>query len=302
MPAFEEVARAIFHAAHAAHAHFDREVWQANPAAHVRLNSHSDAPSYHNQSHIRAVTTCAEALLLSGDLGNDPFGVEEARKAWARRAGGTAVSLSEVSFAVHVAFSCHDLGNVTRSGRVGLDGDGRLSLDLAPFYDSSTLYPRPEVEIRSAEIATAILSRFLNDSAERAVFTPLVSHLVLQTVFHFEKVSSDEPFWLLMQTIDMIGSYFFTPTPRSRSVAGLFNEMRIQKSGNVRVAAFMSSLRQRFELLLPDAGRQADVLSLFERNGDLQDRESVFAVSDDLARLTDPRPYEEGIRVLLNEG
>ena len=82
----------------------------------------------------------------------------------------------------------------------------------------------------------------------------LVEHLVLQTVFHFEKVSDDAPFWFPMQVVDMIGSYFFLSASRLEAIAGLFAEMRVQRPGSIPVLPFLTSLEERFEKLVADPG------------------------------------------------
>jgi hypothetical protein len=103
-----------------------------------------------------------------------------------------------------------------------------------------------------------------------------------------------------MQTVDMVGSYFFSGQRRWVSVAGLFNEMRIQRPGTVQLLPFLASLEQRFELLLPEPGRRAAAMSIFERNSHGFHADTVFPVPDQLSGDSSPIPYEEAIRLLLD--
>jgi len=127
----------------------------------------------------------------------------------------------------------------------------------------------------------------------------LVEHLVLQTVFHFEKVSDEAPFWLPMQAVDMIGSYFFLSTSRLEAIAGLFAEMKAQRPGRIAVLPFLSSLETRFERLVPSPLLRRQVLEIFERNPYGRTREAVFGVPGRFLGMVEPLPYEEAIAALL---
>jgi hypothetical protein len=200
-----------------------------------------------------------------------------------------------------VAFACHDLGNITASARTAESGNS-LALELARFYDSSALYATPEVEVRSAEIARRLLLWRGGACGRVPALARLVEHLVLQTVFHFEKVFDDAPFWMPMQVVDMIGSYFFLSTSRLEAIAGLFAEMRVQRPASIPVLPFLASLEERFHGLLVDPGAREDVLSAFERNPFGRTRETVFAVPERFRRMTRPVPYGEAIAALLAPG
>jgi hypothetical protein len=285
------------------HELYDREVWEARPDARVELDGHAATPSYHNHTHVQSVVDCVGAVWSrSRELG-DPFELEPHLAEWRARHHNRHLDWNLLGAALKIAFSCHDLGNITASPRIENGGDGYIRLHLASRYDSSALYERPEVEMRSADLACQLLARLLGEGPHLNALRPLVCHLILQTVFHFDQVQSDEPFWLTMQTVDMVGSYFFAPQRRSHAVAGLFNEMRIQSDGRgeVSVAGFLPSLLQRFERLLPDPDRRRRVLQLFEANPYGQDHESVFAVPDSLAQLLRPAPFADAIAVLLRD-
>ncbi len=283
-----------------AHARFERDVWQVSPAARVPTRNGSRAVSYHNEEHVRAVAACAEAVFAAGPAGTDPFRIAHDLRRW-NDGTGAALGWEELGWVAHLAFSCHDLGNITATDRVAEGPDGP-ELDLRDAYDSSVLYPAPAVEVRSAKIALALLRGLLEDRALEKRVAPLVRHLVLQTVFHFEQTSSPEPFWLPMQTIDMIGSYFFSAASRVEALAGLFAEMRVQKPGRIPVAPFLASLGQRFARLLPDEAEREAVPELFERNPAGRTREEVFGVPERFARFTEPVPYEDAIALLLEAG
>lgn len=255
-------------------------------------------PAYHDESHVESVVSCAQAVDASAKMGLDPFDLRRDLAAWNGHAGAV-VDREAFGPALEIAFSCHDLGNVTRSAEILGGPEGEAVLDLGLLYDSSALYPEPVVEIRSAAIASGLLARLCLREDVRARLEPLIRHLVLSTVFHFEVTSSPEPFWLAMQTVDMVGSYFFSGVPRCVSVAGLFNEMRVQKPGTVRLGPFLGSLQKRFELLLPEPGRRAEVLAIFERNPHGFGADDVFPVPDRFSRDSQPVPYDEAIGVLL---
>lgn len=285
------------------HELYDREVWVARPDARVEFDGHAASPSYHNHSHVQSVVDCIGVVWArSRELG-DPFELEPHLAEWRARQRNPNLDWTLLGTALNIAFSCHDLGNITESPRIENGDDGGIRLHLASRYDSSALYERPEVEMRSADIACQLLALLLDEGPVLDALRPLVCHLILQTVFHFDQVRSDEPFWLTMQTVDMVGSYFFAPQSRSYAVAGLFNEMRIQADGRgeVSVAGFLPSLHQRFERLLPDPDRRRRVLQMFEANPYGHDHESVFAVPDSLAQLLRPAPFADAIAVLLRD-
>ncbi|MCC6132675.1 MAG: hypothetical protein IT186_22335 [Acidobacteria bacterium] len=288
-----------------AHARFDSGKWRASPGSHVVLsNGQTASPSYHNEHHVRAVTSCARAVFAKRES-SDPFNLNGQLACW--NAGQADASMSVdpllLEFSLVAAFAGHDIGNISSPGAVSISGnsDEHLHFPEAAHYDSSTLYLRPEVEIRSADITARILDEVLTDPSTARRVQPLIQHLILQTVFHFEKVSSDELFWLFMQTVDMVGSYFFSPVPRRVAVAGLFNEMRVQKPGTISIYPFLTSLHYRFQRLVPDPAAQEAVLAIFETNPYGQTREKVFASPPQRSDLLAPLPFEDAIRILLED-
>lgn len=98
-----------------------------------------------------------------------------------------------------------------------------------------------------------------------------------------------------MQTIDMVGSYFFSPVPRRVAVAGLFNEMRVQKPGTILIYPFLTSLQYRFQRLFPDPVQREQILQIFESNPFGQTRHKVFAAPPKKAELIEPMPFEDAI-------
>lgn len=280
------------------HRRFEREVWHPHPGAAVP--GVSPTPSYHNDRHVEAVCDCVEAVVDATEAGSDPFGLAREALRWSEETGAGALRPGSLRTALGVAFACHDLGNIAAADTISLDG-GRpgLGLTLAPIYDSSALYRTPAVELRSAAIANALLAAKGGNCGKSRSLARLVEHLVLQTVFHFEKVSDDAPFWGLMQVVDMIGSYFFLSVSRLEAIAGLFAEMRVQKPGSIPVLAFLTSLEERFERLVPDPGRRREILAVFERNAHGRTAGSVFGVPERFRALAAPVPYGDAIRALL---
>lgn len=296
IPCPPELVREVRALAVSGHERFEREVWARLPEA--AIPGVSPNPSYHNERHVTAVCDCIEAVFEVLADGSDPFGLIREARRWAESTGETEPDARTLGTAFGVAFACHDLGNIAASAHVSLDGDG-LGLEHARLYDSSALYPTPAVEIRSAAIAHALLLSKGGACGRTPALARLVEHLVLQTVFHFEKVSDAAPFWLPMQVVDMIGSYFFLPVTRFEAIAGLFAEMRVQRPGSIPVLPFLSSLEERFEKLLADPGVRRAVLETFERNALGRTRETVFTVPDRFREMNRPVPYAEAIVALL---
>jgi hypothetical protein len=299
VPCAPELVDEVRAVAVAEHDRFERDVW--GRLAEAAVPGVSPTPSYHNGGHVAAVCACTEAVFTAFDAGTDPFGLAGDARRWSQATGDPEPNPDALRTAFGVAFACHDLGNISASGRISSGGHG-LGLELAPFYDSSALYATPAVEIRSAAIARELLLARGGDCGRAPALARLVEHLVLQTVFHFEKVSDDAPFWTPMQVVDMIGSYFFLSASRLEAIAGLFAEMRFQKPGEIPVQPFLSSLEERFDRLVPDPGVRAEVLEIFDRNPYGRTRETVFTVPEQFRGMTRPVPYETAIAALLSAG
>lgn len=299
VPCAPELVDEVRAAAVAEHDRFEKDVW--GRLAGAAVPGVSPTPSYHNGGHIAAVCACTEAVFAALDEGMDPFGLAREARRWAQATGEPEPDPGALRTAFGVAFACHDLGNISASPRISPGGNG-LGLELASFYDSSALYATPAVEIRSADIAREFLLAKGGDCGRAPALAHLVEHLVLQTVFHYEKVSDGAPFWTPMQVVDMIGSYFFLSASRLEAIAGLFAEMRFQKPGEVPVQAFLSSLEERFDRLVPDPGRREEILEIFERNPYGRTRETVFTVPEPFRGMTRPVPYDAAIAALLSAG
>jgi len=298
-PCAPELVREVRELAVAGHERFEKEVWACLPEAAVP--GVTPNPSYHNEHHVAAVCDGIEAVFLALEAGSDPLGIDRGARLWADSTGGPEPGREALRTAFGVAFACHDLGNIAASARVSLDGNG-LGLEHARLYDSSSLYSTPAVEIRSAAIAHALLLSKGGPCGRTPALTRLVEHLVLQTVFHFEKVFDAAPFWLPIQVVDMIGSYFFLSTTRFEAIAGLFAEMRVQRAGSIPVQPFLSSLEERFEKLVTDPGARREVLGIFESNALGRTRETIFTVPDRFRGMSRPVPYAEAIVALLTPG
>ena len=292
-----ELVREVRALAVAEHERFEREVWTRLPEAAVPGVPRT--PSYHNGRHVEAVCDGIEAVFAAFEAGADPFGLGREARRWAEATGEPEPGTESLRTAFGVAFACHDLGNIAASARVSV-GAGGLGLEHARLYDSSSLYTTPAVEIRSASIAHELLLDRGGACARVPALARLVEHLVLQTVFHFEKVTDDAPFWTPMQVVDMIGSYFFLSASRLDAIAGLIAEMRVQRPGSISILPFLTSLEERFEGLVADPGARREVLGIFERNAFGRTRETVFAVPERFRGMARPVPYEEAIAALLS--
>ncbi len=299
VPCNPELVREIRGLAVAAHERFETEVWARSGT--VVLPGLERLPSYHNARHVAAVCDCAEALFGALGEGLDPFGLGRDARRWSEETGEPEPDAGTMRTAFGVAFACHDLGNISASERVALTASG-LDLDLAKSYDSSALYDTPAVELRGAAVAGELLLALGGACGRVPALARLVSHLVLQTVFHFEKVTDGAPFWLPMQVVDMIGSYFFLSTSRLEAIAGLFAEMNAQRPGRIAVLPFLASLEARFDRLVPSPLLRRQVLEIFERNPHGRAREAVFGIPERFRAMTEPIPYEEAIAALLAAG
>lgn len=298
-PAVPELVREVRALAVAGHERFEEEVWARLPEA--AIPGVATPPSYHNDRHVAAVCDGIEAVFAALGEGADPFGIAAGARSWADWTGARVPDVASLRTAFGVAFACHDLGNIAASPRISRSGDG-IGLQHARIYDSSALYATPEVEIRSAAIASALLRSRPDEPGAEPERTRLVEHLVLQTVFHFEKVSDPAPFWLPMQVVDMIGSYFFLTSTRFEAIAGLFAEMRVQREGSIPVLPFLSSLEERFDKLLVDPASRQEALAIFERNTLGRTRETVFDVPERFRHMGRPVPYADAIAALLAPG
>lgn len=296
VPCTPELTSEIRRLAVAAHERFEGEVWARSHEAVVP--GVARPPSYHNARHVAAVCDCVEALFGALGEGLDPFALGKDARRWSEETGEPEPDPGTLRTAFGVAFACHDLGNISSSGRVALR-DGALVLEPARTYDSSALYGTPAVELRGAAVARELLLALGGACGRVPALARLVEHLVLQTVFHFEKVADEAPFWLPMQAVDMIGSYFFLATSRLEAIAGLFAEMRAQRPGKIAVLPFLASLETRFDRLVPSPPLRRQVLDIFERNPHGRTRETVFGIPERFRAMAEPVPYEEAIAALL---
>jgi hypothetical protein len=297
----DALAAGVFEAAKEAHRRFQAERWETNEDAGLLVDGHRQALSYHNAAHIAAVVACIREVIASLRLGSDPLLIGDAMELWERGAAPRVASLDAFASAADIAFACHELGNITSSAGFSLGSSGMPELDFSRVYDSSSLYSEPAVEVRSADVTSAILAASCGDRETLGWLDPLVRHLILQTVFRFEVSSSTEPFWLLMQVVDMIGSYFYSETARTVLVAGLFNEMRVQRPGSVIPVNFLTSLDRRFRMLIQDVDRRKAVVEIFERNPCGRTAEAVLGVPGRFYRHDRPVPYEDAMLALLRD-
>lgn len=260
----DQIEHSIGSIAQGFHSFFSQNIWPKNPqAVTIQIDGNTLTPCYHNQHHIIGVlgaTKIATSRFLEDSV--DPFGINEDLTTWNHKQS-TSLSLSEFAKALYLAFAMHDLGNLTKSDELKII-DEQLSLD---YSDHFQLEIGP-CEERSARIAKNLLQHFDTDQVLSTSIKQLIEHLILQTIFVPTQTSSDHPFWLLMQFIDQVGSYFFSNVPLHQASAGYLNEIYVSSETSARVPfslkQFLSFFPDRFYQMVSDLGDREKFLSLFD--------------------------------------
>lgn len=155
--------------------------------------------------------------------------------------------------AFRIAFACHDVGNITASEPISEQGE----IVFADAYRS----------VGAEERSKVVCKKFINDVFEshpqKTCVEVLALHIIEQTKFGSE-MHHQRPFWTLVQTIDQIGSAYFSRHQNEELVAGLIQE---EHGGmNLRLAAMIGFTNTRLDTLIPDQNKHEAVVALFEQN------------------------------------
>lgn len=253
------------------HTYFDEEIWKKNPDAHIFKDGVETelAPSYHNDKHIAAVLGCVSAV-FKNSFTDDVFALQTALTDWNKNQDiNNQVSLSDLETAFILAFATHDLGNITTDTNcVDVDYD---DISKCLNYSNTYISTPVEVEERSAQIAKKMIEKsFTNNFSFVKKISSLVEHLIMQTVYDPNQTTSEQPFWLAMQTIDQIGQSFFTKASRTEACAGLLNEIWVGFHGGknnqimLNLDPFIRFTEVRLQKLFPDITTQERVIQLFQ--------------------------------------
>ncbi len=258
------LATQLFAFAKNTHQEFAHTVWRNNhQAISFFENGTRITPCYHNGHHIIGVVGTARAILTALiEKRKDPLCIEQNLANWNQKHTAN-ISLPQFSHILQLAFATHDLGNLTKTTKL-------FFTDAKPYLQYSDRF-QLEVgpsEQRSAQLAIALIEYFDTEKVVSHSVKDLVTHLILQTVFHPSQQNSDEPFWLLMQCIDQVGSYFFSEVPVHHATAGYLNELytsgEISERTPLDLHQFLTFLPNRFEQLLPNRNDQQTILEILD--------------------------------------
>lgn len=248
------------------HQEFAEVVWVNNPqAARFQFQNKTITPSYHNHHHIIGVVQASRQFVSAlFDQNQDPLCIARDLEKWNTQKK-TALSLSDFQTILEIAFATHDLGNLTKNPHLILQ-DGKPKIEYSTQFE---LQVGPS-EKRSDILAIELIEYFDHQNIFTSEMKNLVGHLILQTVFHPAETTSETPFWLLIQFIDQVGSYYFSRTSLDHASAGYLNELYV--SANIKertpfsLKQYLSFLPNRFYQLIPNKSEQQKLIKILDPN------------------------------------
>lgn len=249
-----DLERIIFHAVNA-HKTFDTDYKKREPIVVINAHAHH-APSYHNANHIAGANRFLEIVLGTYGHNNDPFDLSGEYARYKEQVGDdSSLTARELRDAFLIAFSCHDLGNITQSAKIDhIPAPGHhVTLDFATRYQLGD--PSGVLETRSADIAENLIREFSEDRwSNRESFIKFVRHIIMQTVFNPDNPPIDPPpFWTFVQVVDQIGASFFSDQLYPEALAGLLYESRINgKKLQISPRAMWTFPAKRLTELMPE--------------------------------------------------
>ncbi len=245
-----------------AHQYFVAKVWPKNPNALTwKVNGVAATPCYHSEHHIFGATYAAAAITNSIE-NTDPFAIKNELQRWNEK-NNSEITLDEFSEILQIVFATHDLGNLTKTDQITMN-NGEITLDYADSFQLELT----TTEERSAQIALKLIAEF---DPQRKITEPmkrLLKHLIMQTVFRGETTQSEEPFWLVVQTVDQIGTHYFSNYPIWQAVSGILNEQFALPENKRRqqpnLKPFLNFLPNRLAALFPNAEIRKEILAIFD--------------------------------------
>lgn len=252
---------------------------------HTLFDQGWNRPSYHNQFHVKAALETVDAVFDAVDNG-DPLDLEAQMQAWNTVNPENAVNdRALLQQAFRIAFACHDLGNITADEPINEKGE----VVFAHAYRSVG------AEDRSKVVVARFIDDVVGEHPHKETISKLIEHVIDQTKFGIGQ-RTDTPFWLLVQSIDQIGSAYFSTRSNAQLVAGLIQEEN--GNWNMSLRAMIEFTSNRMRQLFENEDTRNAVYALFETNryGHVRDSftagdkygdvEQVVGITD-VARLVD---------------
>lgn len=252
---------------------------------HTLFDQGWNRSSYHNQFHVKAALETVDAVFDSCNI-SDPLELKAQMRAWNEANPEHAVTdLALLKQAFRIAFACHDVGNITADEPISEQGQ-------VVFADA---YRSKGAEDRSKVVAARFIDDVVGEHPHKETISKLVEHVIDQTKFCIGQ-RTDTPFWLLVQSIDQIGSAYFSIRSNAQLVAGLIQEEN--GNWNMSLRAMIEFTSNRMRQLFENEDTRNAVYALFETNryGHVRDSftagdkygdvEQVVGITD-VARLVD---------------
>ncbi|MGB4966509.1 MAG: hypothetical protein WBO77_05400 [Microgenomates group bacterium] len=221
--------------------------------AHTLFDQDWNKPSYHNQFHIAATLETVDAVFDSLQK-NDLFEISAQMDQWNQQNPDQHISDPAVlRQAFRAAFACHDLGNITADEPISSNGE----LVLADVYRSVG------AEERGKLICKQFVDETLGEHAQKALIATLAEHIIEQTKFGQEQFAN-RPFWTLVQTIDQVGSAYFSVRQNEELIAGLIQETN--GSLGLTLEQMIEFTNNTLVRHFPDSRIRNAVVDVFEQN------------------------------------
>ncbi len=235
-------------------------------AMHELFDKEWDKPSYHNQFHVMAALETVDAVFDSCNI-SDPLELKAQMRAWnAANPEHAVTDLALLKQAFRIAFACHDVGNITADEPINNNGE-------VVFADA---YRSKGAEDRSKVVASRFIDDVVGEHPHKETISKLVEHVIDQTKFGIGQ-RTDTPFWLLVQSIDQIGSAYFSTRSNAQLVAGLIQEEN--GNWNMSLRSMIEFTNNRMNQLFADEEKRTAVYALFEANRYGRDRSAFIVTS-----------------------
>ena len=230
---FKQIVEKITLKALKQHDQFDKLIWK-------------NKPSYHNRHHIEAVIKTAAVLWKQALLGNDPLCILQNLEIWNKQ-HKTNITPKEFGLIIRLVFACHDLGNISE---IVTTANGMERIVYLHYYQSY------EAEQRSIQIADFLIRRTGLPHDQKRKYIPLVTHLIEQTKFGYDKNYPTPLFAVFTRISDQIGNELHNKN--DKKIHGLIQEkLRENPYYKMRPYSIINFTRIRMQILIPDETRQS---------------------------------------------
>lgn len=226
---------------------------QRSLTLHELFDQEWEKPSYHNQYHVEATLKTIDAVFDSMNM-NDPLELRGQIYTWNEAHPDFQIpDPALLRQAFRIAFACHDVGNITADEPINQQGE----IVFADAYQSAG------AEERSKKICKKFINDLCDNHPQRDLVEALALHIIEQTKVGGE-MHHQRPFWTLVQTIDQIGSAYFSRHQNEELVAGLIEEGH--GGMNLQLAQMIGFANARLVTLIPDQHKREATVVLFEKN------------------------------------